>query len=68
MLACACSPRAAAAWARSQCVGGAQSPRFQQQVRSESPGPGFYDTDYFYGGLTKPTFNMTIAEDTVAGF
>jgi len=43
-------------------------PRFEDALLRESteknpvPGPGSYDTEFLYGNLNKPTFNMSIAD------
>jgi len=43
-------------------------PRFENTLLREQteknpvPGPGSYDTEYLYGNLNKPTFNMAIAD------
>lgn len=43
----------------------ARSERFRPTSPQPSPlGPGSYDTDYLYGNLNRPTFNITIAEDS----
>lgn len=43
----------------------ARSERFRAASPDTSPlGPGSYDTDYLYGNLNRPTFNITIAEDS----
>jgi hypothetical protein len=41
------------------------APRFEQPVKrrvGEVPGPGSYDSEYLYGNLNRPTFNMAIAQ------
>jgi len=44
------------------------SARFQrsrtERERQALPGPGSYDPDFLYGNLNKPTFNVSIAEDS----
>jgi len=43
-------------------------PRFENSLLKEQteknpvPGPGSYDTEFLYGNLNKPTFNMSIAD------